>query len=190
VRATPSDAVTFFVDLDPVGLRHAGATLRDQIAGYEAAAVPATAPWDGSAAESYGAAAAALNGHLFNDGSDSMVGRLRATASYVDSVAEWCQVSRDQIARALATVLSSGQAVTLRLSAGRGHGVATADGGVAGAVIAAADIGAMLLGVAEDAIAAGRDLLRSTSSELAELTYRPYSMVDPVAHRGSIRLHQ
>lgn len=194
VGTTPADAVTFFVNLDPDRLRAARDALRDWAMAYEGATVPANVPWEGSAAQVYAASATALSRHLHGDADESMASRLRANASYVDSVAEWVNRSRDQVARTLAQVLTSSQAVTVRsvptLDRGfvevmRNHGLG---GGLAQAVAAAADIGSAVLGVAEDAMVAGRDLHLAAEPPLAELSYRPPARLGPVHHEAAIRL--
>jgi hypothetical protein len=131
---------------------------------------------------------------------DNLAGRLRETASYVDDVGDWQRRSRDRIARALATVLSSAQAVSLRAShaspaetaASAGSavtgGTAAAAGGALTAgsavtagpsvtaptavVVAAADIGAYVLTAAADALTDGDSVYRSWAGRLAELPYR------------------
>jgi hypothetical protein len=191
---TPAGAVTFFVDIDPYRLHAAGETLRDWAMAYEGATVPATVPWEGSAAQFYAASAAALSRHLHGDADESMAGRLRADASYVDSVADWVQQSRAQVARMVARVLTSSQAVTVRSVPSLGRGLAEVmrndglGGGLARAVEAAADIGAAILGVAEDAVVAGRDLHLTAAPLLAELSYRPPAELDPLRYVDTIRL--
>jgi len=194
VGTTPADAVTFFVNLDPDRLRAARDALRDWARAYGRATVPTNVPWEGSAAQFYAASATALSRHLHGDADESMASRLGANASYVDSVAEWVQRSRDQVARTLAQVLTSSQAVTVRsvpTLGGRFVDVMGNDGlvgGIAQAVVAAADIGAAVLGVAEDAMVAGRDLSPTAAPALAELSYRPPAQLDPVHHEATIRL--
>jgi hypothetical protein len=90
-----------------------------------------------------------------------MAGRLVATASYVDAVAEWWRESRGDMAVALAEVLTSAQAVVLN-AAPRDTEVAAP----------AADIGAHVLAAAARAHDAGYDLLGSWSGRLDELSYR------------------
>jgi hypothetical protein len=164
LHATPADAVAFFADGDPETLLAAGAAVRDQAAGYRAATIPARVAWHGTVGDLYVAQAAALHGHLgdaTHPGPDSLAGRLVATASYVDSVAEWWRESRGSMAVALAEVLTSAQAIELS--------AAQRD---AEAVPAAADIGAHVLAAAARAHDAGYDLLGSWSRRLDELPYR------------------
>ena len=204
VGATPADAVTIFADLtgaDPsVGsLRVAAGALREQADAYLAATIPASVPWAGGAGEAYAARAAALGSHLHGDGPtdghlegrfegpfdgrDSMAGRLAATASYVDEVADWQARSRHRIARVLADVLSSAQAVSLRAATGLG-----AAPGPSAEVLAAADVGAYVLAAAADALDEGRDLHRAWDERLAELPYRGPVDAGPGRFDATIRL--
>ncbi len=112
----------------------------------------------------------------------------------MDSLADWCERSRDQVARTLAQVLTSSQAVAVRSVPALGRGLtdllraAEPGGGLARAVMAAADIGAVLLGVAEDAVVAGRSLHHHAEPALAELAYRAPTQVDQLRLGGTIRL--
>ena len=198
VGATPADAVTGFADLtatmaDPAAgpLRAAAGVLRAQADAYLAAAVPASVPWAGGASEAYLARAASLGAHLHGDRADglaqggrgdSLAGRLAATASYVDEVADWQSRSRDRIARALAAVLASAQTVRLRARTGPGPGSATE-------VSAAADIGAYVLAAAAQALQEGRDLHRGWHERLAELPYHASAEVGSGRFEATIRLH-
>jgi hypothetical protein len=190
VGATPADAVSFFADLEPGRLRGAAERLRTRADGYAEAPVPAQlSGWAGSTAEAYATQAAGLAGHLHT----GLAGQLRTSASYVDAVADWYAASRDELARCLADVLGSSQAVTVRSQPlGRGladvvRGGAGGDG-LARAVAAAADIGVAVLGVAEDAVARGSDVHRRWASELPELTYRAPAHLEPTRD-ATIRLH-
>jgi hypothetical protein len=175
VRATPADAVTAFAEMTEMTersgpLRAASEAVRAQVEAYAGATIPASVPWAGGAGEAYADQAAALATHLRGaaspdggDVGDSMTDRLEATASYVDEVAAWQARARGRIARALADVLSSAQAVSLRAAAGKAG---------EGAVLAAADAGAHLLAAAADALTDGRDLHHAWSDRLTELPYR------------------
>ena len=178
VGATPADVVAFVADLEPSRLHTAASALRDQASTYEQASVPVDAPWEGETARHFRAAAAAAHDHL-----GGITTRLREQASYVESLAEWQQALRDDLARALAQAMTSSQAVTLRSQTAR----PTEVGGLTAAVQAAADIAVVLLGVAEDAAAAGRDVVRA-AGRLSELPYRASLPSDPLADSGTIRL--
>ena len=121
-------------------------------------------------------------------GGDTMAARIEATASYVDDVADWFERSRWRLARALAEILNSTQAVAVRSCPGLVGGVAemargrggAADGGSSGvaAVSAAADIGASVLELAAECLARGRDLAQH-APRLVELPFAA-----PVAGKG------
>jgi hypothetical protein len=191
LRATPAQAVTFFVELEPPRLRMAATSLRDEAQSYERATIPAAAAWEGVAAQHYATTAAAVIDHLSADGIDSMVGRLRALASALDAVADWQQHSRDALAGVLAGVLMSRQAMTVRSHRALGGPAQAvwqaATDGLPEAVLAAADIGAALLAAAEEAQVAGQRLL-VTLDGLHELRYQPPAASDPIGHSGTIRL--
>jgi hypothetical protein len=194
---TPGDAVSFFADLAPQALRATAAQLRARAEDYLQTTLPTSVGWEGAAAEHSAATLAALRRHLVGDGVTgddpaSLAGRLRATASSVERMADWQQRWRDEMAAMLARVITSRQAVLVRSHPGLGAGLAEATrsaDGVATAVRAAADIGAALLAVADDALAAGRDLLAGAGAELVELDYRAPEVSGPAPYGGPIRVH-
>jgi len=179
VGATPADAVAFFARLRPASLRAAGAGLHGLERAYAAIAVPVNVPWRGAAGEEYTAYAAGLAEHL--NGDTSLAATAARTGSYVDQVGDWQQRSRDRIARALADVLVSAQAVTITARP-RSADVAL------DAVIAAADIGAYLLSAAAATIRDGHDLHSSSAPELSELAFRAPSGPPAPRSEGSIDL--
>jgi hypothetical protein len=168
VGATPADAIAAVADLDPARLRTIAATVRDHAGGYDAAPVPAEVLWLGRAGRSYAVRAAALDAHQRADGPDSLTGRLRATAGYLDETARWQQRSRDRLARALAEAMTSSQAVAIRQPAGRGL-VAAAD------INAAADISAALLRAVAAGLDEGEALRQSWAPRLTELIFESHS---------------
>jgi hypothetical protein len=183
VGATPADVAGVVADLDPSRQRAAATALRGHAEAYVNASIPSDPPWEGETSQRYAVVAAAIRDHLSGE-PDSMAGRLRALASYVDNVADWQQSLRDAVARCLAQALTSSQAVTLR-----GRGTRAADpSGLTAAVVAAADIGAAVLDVAREAAAAGQQLVRGAAG-LDELGYRAPALPDPVSSPGPIRLH-
>ena len=182
VGASPADVVAFVADLEPARLRAAATALREQAAAYEQTSIPSDAPWEGETARFYTTAAAAARDHLAGE-SASLTTRLRRQASYVERFAEWQQALRDALARALAQVMTSSQAVTLRSRAVRPGEI----DGFATTVQAAADIAVVLLGVAEDAAAAGRAVV-GRAEGLNELVYRANLSADPITGSGTIRL--
>jgi hypothetical protein len=157
---TPADAVAFLVEVDVGALRDAAAGLRRQADAYEAAEVPTDLPWRGAAGDAYAARSTDLRRHLAADeGGGSMAHRLRDTAACADDVADWYVRSRDRLARALADVLTSAQAVAVRSRPAGGH-------------VAAADIGVRVLTAVADVVADGEALHRRWQPALGELAYR------------------
>jgi hypothetical protein len=198
LATTPGDAVAFFAALNPAPLRSAAVDVREQISRYAGAPIPARVPWSGAGGESYAPVAAALEAHLGAPGSgagtapgdtESMAGRLLATASYVDDVAEWIGTARTSIAVALADVLASSQALAVRRTDALAGDIAQIAGRVpAGVVAAAADIGAHLLIAAEEAHSSGHDLIGRWSGLLGELSYHG-AAPQPVRHGSTIDFH-
>ncbi|GAB3868891.1 WXG100 family type VII secretion target [Dactylosporangium cerinum] len=128
VGALPGDALEFGLKLTPGPLRTAAAQLRadadrfarrrDRLA---ADLGPAAATWEGSGAEAFRARWQSLAGHL-GDGGDpaTVTGRLRATASYAEALADWSDGLRTELAEAVARVTGSAEAVAIRgLAEGR-----------------------------------------------------------------------
>jgi len=190
VGATPAEAVAFFGDIEPDHFWALASALRTQAEAYLAAVVPASVPWQGAAGEAYAAEASAVLGHLSggSGSGETMAARIEATASYVDDVADWFERSRWCLARALAEILNSAQAVAVRSCPALAGGVeelARHRGGASGggssrvaAVSAAADIGAGVLQLAAECLARGRDLLQH-GPRLVDLPF-----VAPVAGKG------
>jgi len=195
---TPGDAVAYFASSDPVPLRAAGAELRGEVREYGSTTIPVSIPWHGRAGEAYANQAAALRAHL-GSGSDlapypeSLSGRLAATASYVEDVANWLEGSRADIARALADVLTSAQAVIIRSCPALADGLATLTllpGRVRGdAIRAAADVGDHVLATAAESLQAGHDLLGRWRPLLTELPFRAPQLAEPARSDAPIHLH-
>ncbi|MFC4997290.1 WXG100 family type VII secretion target [Dactylosporangium cerinum] len=171
VGALPGDALEFGLKLTPGPLRTAAAQLRadadrfarrrDRLA---ADLGPAAATWEGSGAEAFRARWQSLAGHL-GDGGDpaTVTGRLRATASYAEALADWSDGLRTELAEAVARVTGSAEAVAIR---------GLAEGPPPAAVLeAAARIGVRVLRPVAEAFRAARDLEQRWSPDLAELRY-------------------
>jgi hypothetical protein len=191
VGATPSDAMEFFVTADPQPLRAAGSALRQERDECAAASIPASIQWHGAAGEAYARHATALSDHIGAgepDSPASMCGRMDATASYVENIADWYEESRTLLARALAEALTSAQAVTVRCCVGLAVGGPTARV-PAEVIAAAADVGAHVLAAAATAHEAGRDLLRRRAPRLAELPFQAEGSVDPSRFDVTVDLH-
>ncbi len=191
VGATPGDALKFFVAADPQPLRTAGSALRRQRDEYVAAGIPASIPWHGAAGEAYARHARALSDHIGTGAPDSppsLCGRMDATASYVDEIADWYEESRKLLARALADALTSAQAVTVRCCAGLA--VAGPTTRVPTEVIAAAaDLGAHVLAAAATAHDAGQELMRRWEPRLGELQFQAAVWVGPGRFDATVDLH-
>lgn len=175
VGALPGDALEFGLKLTPEPLRSAAAQLRadaDRFARRRerlaADLGPAAGAWEGSGAEAFAARWQSLAAHL-GDGGDpaTVTGRLHATASYADALADWSEGLRAELAEAVARVTGSAEAVTIRGSRPGG----TTEAPPAAVLEAAALIGVRVLQPVADAFDAARDLERRWSPELAELRY-------------------
>jgi hypothetical protein len=189
VGASPGDAVTILAAMHPDRLRQVAAGLRVQAGGYEAAALPKDVGWLGHAGASYAVRAAALDAHLRADGSNSLAGRLRTAAGYLDDVAGWQTRSRDRMARALGDVLTSTQAVTVtrHLTGGAPNGGGPASYLDSGrAVQASADIGAWLLAEAAAALDEGTAIGQRWAGSLSELTFEVPSDAGTAAFDATI----
>lgn len=179
IAATPGQAVAFFAAADPAPLRAAAASLRELARRYVETPLPARPTWRGAAGEAYTAVAEALAAHLGTGGDtdpDSMSGRLAATASYVEDVADWYAQARTTIAAALVDVLGCAQAVTICAGPDLTAGVAelarpSTDAPARPALAAAADIAAHVLAPAVAALERGRELADGWAQRLSELAF-------------------
>lgn len=183
MRVLPGDAVRAFLDLHPAPLAEAGHAVRGLVRAYDDASRALADPvaWSGPAASAYDQSRAALLRHL-DEGPDSLVARLESTAGYADALADWVEGSRLALARALADVLRSAEAVRVR--------AATAPGAEPRAVglVAAADIAYRVLSVLGVAYDGAETLLRQWSPSLAESVWRApaggAAHYDPVTRIG------
>ncbi|PWU49699.1 hypothetical protein DLJ46_08815 [Micromonospora globispora] len=167
MQVLPGDAVRQFLDLHPAPLATAGDAVRRLVRGYDDASAALSDPvaWSGPAAAAYDEARVALLRHL-DEGPESLVGRLESTAGYADALADWVEGSRLALARALADVLGSAEAVIV-------HGAARSPRGDGSAgALAAAEIAARVLAVLGVAYDGAETLLRQWSPSLAETTWR------------------
>ncbi|SCL16975.1 hypothetical protein [Micromonospora inyonensis] len=167
MRVLPGTAVRGFLDLYPAPLADAGRAVRQLVPTYDGVCGVLTDPvsWSGPAASAYDQTRTALLRHL-DEGPESLVGRLESTAGYADALADWVESSRRALARALADVLGSAEAVRVR--------VATAPGVEPSgtALLAAADIGHRVLAVLGVAYDGAETLLRQWSPSLTEVSWR------------------
>lgn len=167
MQVLPGVALREFLDLHPAPLAGAGHAVRRLVRGYDDTCAMLADPvaWSGPAAGAYDEARAALLRHL-DEGPESLVGRLESTAGYADALADWVEGSRLTLARALADVLRSAEAVTVHAATRPG-----VDSGRSGAH-AAAEIAVRVLGVLGVAYDGAETLLRQWAPSLAETTWR------------------
>ncbi|HEX6968830.1 MAG TPA: hypothetical protein VF174_08495 [Micromonosporaceae bacterium] len=165
VRALPAEAVAALAALHPEPLAAAAAAVRALIPRYETVGelLTAAVDWEGAAAEAFFARRDALAAHL-TDGPTSMLDRLEAGADYLDDLAGWVSSGRAALARTLAEVLVSAEAVTLVV----GDGI---DGGPS-VPAAAAEIGARVLAPVAELHDRGEALRRQWAQRLDESIYR------------------
>lgn len=181
MQVLPGDALRAFLDLHPAPLATAGHAVRRLVRGYDDACATLTDPglWAGPAASAYDEARAALLRHL-DEGPESLVGRLESTAGYADALAHWVEGSRLAVARVLAEVLGSAEAVRVLAATAPGGNSATGTG-------AAAEIATRVLSVLGVAYDGAETLLRQWSPSLAESTGRA-STGGPVRYDGVTRV--
>jgi hypothetical protein len=186
--ASPAEALRAVSTWQPAAARDAASVLRDTAERHERQrdliAVPVG--WAGAAGEGFAAHRVALVDFLAETGwpaEAGLVGRLRATATYLDEVADWLDRSRDAMARSIADVLGSAEAVRLHASDAAGAAVGVHARGDAGA---AATIAAHVLTVAAEAHSGGQAIAERWAGRLDEVSYRPPSPA--VRSAGETRL--
>ncbi|GIJ76035.1 hypothetical protein SAMN05443287_106162 [Micromonospora phaseoli] len=173
MQVLPGEALRSFLDLRAAPLATAGHAVRRHVHGYDHACAALTDPilWSGSAALAYSQSRATLLRHL-DEGPESLVGRLEATAGYADALADWVEGSRLAVARALAEVIGSAEAVAV-VAATSVSRASTDAGPSSPGRIAAAEVGARVLAVLCVAYDGAENLLRQWSPSLAESPWRP-----------------
>jgi hypothetical protein len=174
--ALPGDVLRAISALRPAAVRVAGSELRRATERYQRQRDLLAAPvdWTGPAGERFSvhrAALASFIGDTGDAGELGLVGRLWSTVAYLDSVAEWMERSRSAMARVLADVLGSVEAIRL-------HTPDTA--------AAAATVGALVLSTAAEAHDAGRAVAERWAGRLDEVPYHPPTVDVPTT--GDIRL--
>ncbi|MFC0507628.1 hypothetical protein [Micromonospora costi] len=173
MQVLPGEAVRAFLDLRPEPLAGAGHTVRRLVRGYDDVSATLADPvlWSGPGAEAYGQTRTALLHHL-DEGPESLVGRLESTAGYADALADWVEGSRLALARALADVLRSAEAVAVVAATSLPAGGASrpASGGPR---VEAAEIAARVLAVLCVAYDGAETLVRQWAPSLAESPWRP-----------------
>ena len=182
MQVLPGVAVREFLELHPAPLTGAGHAVRRLVRGYDDTCAVLTDPvaWSGSAASAYDEARAALLRHL-DEGPESLVGRLESTAGYADALAGWVESSRAALARALAEVVGSAEAVAVYAASRPG-----VEAGPVGAS-AAAEIATRVLGVLGVAYDGAETLLRQWGPSLTETTWRDRAVSAP-RYGGTTRI--
>ncbi|PWU55932.1 hypothetical protein DLJ47_08060 [Micromonospora sp. S4605] len=172
MQVLPGEAVRGFLDLSPAPLATAGHAVRRHVRAYDEVGVALTDPvlWSGPAASRYGQARTALLRHL-DEGPESLVGRLESTAGYADALADWVEGSRLTLARALADVLRSAEAVTV-VAATALPGAVNQPRPTGPGAVAAAEIASRVLAVLCVAYDGAETLLRQWGPSLAESRWR------------------
>jgi len=163
VRLLPGDAARAVAALRPSALGDAGAELRAEARAcvQVAAGLPPPQQWTGEAAEAYEQVRGRL-AHQLSGGDESLDERLQATADLAEALREWMEQTRGEVAAALASALSSGEAITLATG---GWPVPPPHA----EVLAAADIAAHLLQVVADNYDNAADLIRGSSGLASEV---------------------
>ncbi|NJP31203.1 hypothetical protein [Micromonospora thermarum] len=170
MQVLPGEAVRSFLDLHPGPLAGAGRSVRRLVPAYDEVSAALTDPvlWSGAAASAYDESRAALLRHL-DEGPESLVGRLESTAGYADALADWVEGSRLALARALADVLRSTEAVAVVAATSVPLAVSAPR---ASAGLEAAEIAARVLAVLCVAYDGAETLLRQWGPSLAESRWR------------------
>jgi len=160
VRLLPGAAVRAVAGLRPAAFDDTVTELRSEARACAEAAteLPAPGDWAGEAAEAYDAARQRVADRLSGD-DESLDERLEATADLAQALTDWMTKSRLDLAVALATVLESGEALTLATPPGSPPAEAETD--------AAAAVAAQLLRTIADNYTDADDLLQG-SAGLAE----------------------
>jgi hypothetical protein len=170
LRALPGDALTTVAALAPAPLSAAGSAMRALSGQY--AQLGGTPPeWRGPAAETFNAGWASLSAHVEH----GLAGRLADTAAYAKALADWVSRTRRAVARTLAVVLGSAEAVAVAV----GSGAEPVE-----VVRAAADIAARVLGTVADAYADADQMMAAWSGRLDELPFTPPTAV-PTSFPGT-----
>jgi hypothetical protein len=176
--ALPADVLHAISAWRPAPLRAAASDLRHTADEYERLRDVLAPPpeWAGAAADGFAAHRTALVGSLGETGAideAGLAGRLRATAAYLDDVAEWLDRSRGELARSIADALGSTEAVRLHAS---------------GDAEAAATIAARILAAAAGTYSCGQAITERWAGRLDEVSYRPPASTPPPAGETRVAL--
>jgi hypothetical protein len=172
LRGLPGEAVATVAALRPAPLSAAGSDLRTlsgQYAQRPARPGGTAGDWRGPAAAAFTTRWAGLCAHVEH----GLAGRLTDSAGYAEAVADWIGRTRLAVARTLALVMTSAEAVAVAYEADPAQ-----------VARAAADIAARVLGTVADAYAQADALVAEWSDRLAELPFTPPPAV-PAAPTGT-----
>jgi hypothetical protein len=160
VRLLPGDAAHAVAALRAGDLEEAAPELRADARGYAgiAESLPPPGTWTGDAADAFDAARRRAADHL-SGGPDSLDERLEATADLADALVGWMGQTRADLARTLAQVLGSAEALSLSSDS-------AIDPAATGEVMAAADVGRRILQTVAESYELAADLLDG-SADLA-----------------------
>lgn len=191
LRTLPGEAIAAVATVTPAPLAATADTVRHLAGEYGRDALPAGSDWRGAGAERFAARWHAMRAHQ-----DGLAELLHATASYLGALESWLAESRMALARTLADVLASAEAVqvctAVNWSAGGPSdwstnrvanwsiggvadlstgGASDRPGGLESLTRAAADIAARVLATLEAVHDNGERLRHEWAPRLAELTY-------------------
>jgi uncharacterized protein YukE len=180
----PADAVGAVGALRPASLGEFAPMLRGLSREFAELPPAGRLEWHGRAAEAFDAHWATFSAHLAGD-TDTLASRLTDTAKYAEAVADWADRTRLAVARALATALTSAEAVTIitgpDLARSGGTGSETTGTDRTALAAAAADIAAHVLRAVADAYDEAEELLANASELADELRFKAS---EPSIHLG------
>jgi hypothetical protein len=160
LRTLPGEAVAAFATAMPAPLVATGDVVRGIAEAYGRDALPSGSEWRGAGAESF-----ALRWRALSEHRDGLADRMRATGAFLGALESWLSESRMLLARTLATVLTSAEAVEV---------CAVSDSTTASAAVAraAAEIAVPVLESLDIVHERGERLLAEWAPRLDELFYR------------------
>lgn len=179
VGALPGQAAEALAAVRPEPLLGCAARLRSLAQRYShqraiLLVVAESGAWEGAGSQAFAGQVRAFAGHLGSVDDDSLVGRLTASASFLEDAAAWMGEARRMLAAALATALVSAEAVRLYTGADETR--------------AAAAIAARMLDTVAQAQVAGDAMRERWVGRLDEVAYRPPTGVPAARPDGTTRV--